>query len=213
VSLLARQSPAGNRLPPIPLHRRTSEYLVIYAAILATEIGFWVLIAAGLIARYPLRRPTLGATLLALTPLVDLILLTIAMIDIRQGGSADARHALAAIYLGISIAFGPRLVAWADAKFANRFGGTVQPALATYRPTGADRARRERGGWYRHAAAWTIAAAAVSIIHLAGGNRDETEELFAVLVPWFIIVVIDFAWSFSYTVNPRPSGKGEARTR
>ena len=36
---------------------------------------------------------------------------------------------------------------------------------------------------------------------------------FAVLVPWFIIVVIDFAWSFSYTVNPRPSGKGEARTR
>jgi hypothetical protein len=182
---------------------------VIYAAIIASEIGFWALIAAGLIARYPLRRPTLGAALLALTPLVDLILLTTAVIDIRQGGSPDSRHALAAIYLGVSIAFGPRLVAWADARFAHRFSGAPAPA----RPPETDKARREREGWYRHAAAWAIAAAALGAIHLLGGNRDETENHFTVLVPWFIIVVIDFAWSFSYSVAPRPSGKRETRPR
>ena len=186
---------------------------MIYAAILASEIGFWALIAAGLVARYPLRRPTLGAALLALTPVVDLILLTTAVIDIRQGGDAGARHGLAAIYLGVSIAFGPRLIAWADARFANRFAGAPQPTPATYRAPEADKARREREGWYRHAAAWAIAAVAIGIIHLAGGNRDETENLFTVLVPWFIIVVIDFAWSFSYTALPRPSGKRESRTR
>jgi hypothetical protein len=182
---------------------------VIYAAIIVSEIAFWALIAAGLIARYPLRRPTLGAALLALTPLVDLILLTTAVIDIRQGGGADARHGLAAIYLGVSIAFGPRLVAWADARFAHRFSGAPAP----YHAPETDKARREREGWYRHATAWAIAAVAIGIIHLAGGNRDETENLFTVLVPWFIIVVTDFAWSFSYTALPRPSGRRKTRTR
>lgn len=182
---------------------------MIYAAILASEIGFWALIAAGLIARYPLRRPTLGAALLALTPLVDLILLTTAVIDIRQGASAGPRHGLAAIYLGVSIAFGPRLIAWADARFAHYFSGEPRPAPNP----AADKARQEREGWYRHAAAWAIAAAALGIIHLAGGNRDETENLFTVLVPWFIIVVIDFAWSFSYTALPRATGRRETRPR
>jgi hypothetical protein len=182
---------------------------VIYAAIIASEIAFWALIVAGLIARYPMRRPTMGAALLALTPLVDLILLTTAVIDIRQGAGADPRHGLAAVYLGVSIAFGPRMVAWADARFAHRFSGAPAPVRAPE----TDRSRREREGWYRHAAAWAIAAAALGVIHLAGGNRDETENLFTVLVPWFVIVVIDFAWSFSYSVAPRPAGKREARSR
>ena len=37
-------------------------------AIIACEIGFWVLIAAGLLAKYPLGMPQLGLVLLALTP-------------------------------------------------------------------------------------------------------------------------------------------------
>ena len=120
---------------------------MIYAAILASEIGFWALIVAGLIARYPLRRPTLGAALLALTPLVDLILLITAVIDIRQGAGADARHGLAAIYLGVSIAFGPRLIAWADARFANRFSSHSPPAgCHSLAPPRTDQARQEREG-------------------------------------------------------------------
>lgn len=184
---------------------------MIYAAILASEIGFWALIAAGLVTRYPLRRPILGAALLALTPLIDLLLLTTAVIDIRQGASASPRHGLAAIYLGVSIAFGPRLIAWADARFAHFFSDEPRPAARVSPTPVADKARQEREGWYRHTAAWTIAAAALGVIHLAGGNRDETENLFTVLVPWFIIVVIDFAWSFSYTALPRVTGRRETR--
>ena len=183
---------------------------MIYATILASEIGFWALIAAGLIARYPLRRPTLGAALLVLTPLIDLILLTTAVIDIRQGAGAGPRHGLAAIYLGVSIAFGPRLIAWADARFAHYFSDDPRPAPTASPAPAAAKARQEREGWYRHVAAWAIAAAALGIIHLLGGNQDETENLFTVLVPWFIIVVIDFAWSFSYTTLPRVSDKRES---
>ena len=119
---------------------------MIYAAILASEAGFWALLAAGLIARYPLRRPTLGAALLALTPLVDLILLTTAVIDIRHGAGASARHGLAAIYLGVSIAFGPRLIAWADARFAHLWSGSRRRDPAAYPASQEDRARREREG-------------------------------------------------------------------
>ena len=43
--------------------------------IVACEIGFWVVIALGLITRYIFKREKLGFFFLALTPVIDLILL------------------------------------------------------------------------------------------------------------------------------------------
>ena len=48
---------------------------MIIAAIVACEVGFWVVLAAGLLARYALRLPRLGGFLLLCVPLVDLALL------------------------------------------------------------------------------------------------------------------------------------------
>ena len=123
------------------------------------------------------------------------------MVDLRRGAAADLRHALAAIYLGVSLAFGHRIVAWADREFTYRFARGPKPAKGPR--YGAARARAERSGWYRHLLAWAIAAGAIGFMHLVGGNREETEQLFAVLAPWLIAVVIDFVWSFSYTLAPR----------
>jgi hypothetical protein len=179
---------------------------VIYVMIVACEIAFWLVMLAGLVSRYLLGRPRLGAALLAATPLVDLVLLAAAVLDIRHGAEADRRHALAAIYLGVSIAFGHRLVAWADGAFAYRFaGGPKPPAGPRY---GAAHARSERSGWFRHLLAWVIAAAVLGFIHLVGGNREETQRLFGVLGGWLIVVGIDFLWSFSYTFFPRRSPAG-----
>jgi hypothetical protein len=174
---------------------------VIYAVIIGSEIAFWILLLAGFTARYLLKRPRLGAGLLAATPLVDLVLLTAAVIDIRGGAAADMRHALAAIYLGISLAFGHRIIAWADAQFAYRFAGAPKPLPGP--KYGAAHARHERSIWYRHVLAWVIAAAVLGFIHLVGGNRDETEKLFGVLGTWLIIVGIDGIWSLSYTFSPK----------
>ena len=55
---------------------------------------------------------------------------------LRGGGSANWSHGLAATYLGVSVAFGPRMVPWADQRFAHRFAGgppAVAPAAARSR--------------------------------------------------------------------------------
>jgi hypothetical protein len=184
---------------------------VIYAVILASELAFWIVLLAGLASRYLLKRRALGAALLATTPLIDLVLLTTAVVDLRRGAEADLRHALAAIYLGVSIAFGHRVIGWADGQFAYRFAGGPRPARGP--AYGAEHARAERSGWYRHLLAWTITAGVLGFMHLVAGNRDETEKLFGVLGTWLIIVGIDFVWSFSYTVFPRrPPQPGTAAT-
>ena len=96
---------------------------MLVALILACELAFWAVLLAGLFVRYPLGRPRLGAILLAVTPVIDVVLLAAAVVDLRRGGEAAMRHALAAIYLGCSIAFGSRIIAWADGEFAHRFAG------------------------------------------------------------------------------------------
>ncbi|HET9423195.1 MAG TPA: hypothetical protein VFO49_18795, partial [Nocardioides sp.] len=101
--------------------------------IVACEVGFWLLLVAGLLARYALRRPRLGAALLLLTPLVDVVLLVATTIDLRRGAEASAVHALAAIYIGVSVAFGPAMVRWADVRMAHRLGVGPAPTPAPKR--------------------------------------------------------------------------------
>jgi hypothetical protein len=89
-------------------------------AIITCEIGFWVLIVAGLLTRYPLNRPRTGLILLAATPVVDLLLLIFTVTDLRTGGEPGAAHGIAALYLGFSVVFGRRMVAWADRAYRRR---------------------------------------------------------------------------------------------
>ena len=96
---------------------------MIVVVIVAVEIAFWVLLAAGLIARYPLRLPRVGAALLVCVPLVDLVLLGATVIDLRGGATAGVAHGLAAVYLGVSVGYGHRMIRWADVRFAHRFAG------------------------------------------------------------------------------------------
>lgn len=92
-------------------------------AIIACEIGFWVLIALGLLARYPLGMPRVGLVLLALTPVVDVALLVFTVLDPRSGGQPGLAHGLATLYLGFSVVFGKRSIAWADRAYRRRVRG------------------------------------------------------------------------------------------
>ena len=95
--------------------------------VVACEIGFWVVLAAGLVARYPLRRPRLGGVLLLCVPVVDLVLVTASVADVARGTAPGFSHGLAAVYLGFTVAFGHRLVRWADVRFAHRYAGGPAP--------------------------------------------------------------------------------------
>jgi len=87
---------------------------VILAIIVGCEIGFWVLILLGLCARYVVRLRRTGLVLLAMTPVVDVVLLTATAADLMAGATATVFHGIAAIYLGFSIAYGHKMISWAD---------------------------------------------------------------------------------------------------
>jgi hypothetical protein len=171
------------------------------AVIVTAEIAFWALLLAGLFARYRLGRRRLGAVLLALTPAVDLVVLVASVVDLRDGATATSWHGLAAIYIGVSIAFGSRIVAWADARFAQRFAD-VPPAPRAPQE-GREHARREREGWYRHLLAYAIGGALMLAAIALVADAERTEVLRQMLQVWSLVLAIDFAWSFSYTLWPR----------
>lgn len=165
---------------------------MILAAIVACEIGFWVVLAAGLTARYALRRPRLGAALLVCVPLVDLALLAFTVIDLRRGAPPSQAHGLAAVYLGVSVVFGHAMVRWADVRAAHRWAGGPPPAP---KPAGGT-PERLRYEWREFGKA--CLAVALSCALLLGaiavvGDRGETAGLWAwmprlglVLAVWLV---------------------------
>jgi len=168
--------------------------------IIACEIGFWVLLGAGLTARYLLRRPRLGAALLVSVPLVDLILLIATAIDLRGGATAGFTHGLAAAYIGFSLAFGHDLIRWADARFAHRFaGGPPPPTPARY---GRERALREWRDFGKAVLAWVIGCALLAAAILAVGSAERTESLEG----WILLLTFSLAiwslWPITYTIWP-----------
>ncbi len=173
--------------------------------IVACEIGFWVIILAGLVTRYVLKKKKAGALLLMLTPVVDLVLLTATILDIRQGGEAGFVHGLAAVYLGCTVAFGHSMIRWADERFAHKFANGPAPQDKPKR--GTAHAAMERRSWYRHLLAWTIGSGLLALMILLIGDAQRSEALQQWIMRWAIVLGIDFVISFSYTLWPRPEGK------
>lgn len=95
---------------------------MILIAIAAAEVLFWVLLLAGLLTRYALKAPRVGASLLIATPLVDLALLVLTYIDLSTGKSSNFVHGLSALYIGYSIALGPTIIRALDMRIGRRFG-------------------------------------------------------------------------------------------
>jgi len=176
--------------------------IMLVALIIACEVAFWLLLGAGLVARYPLRRPRLGAALLLAVPVVDLVLLVASIIDLRRGGTATFAHGLAAAYLGVSVAFGRSMMRWADERFAHRFAGGPPPR----RPPryGLARARYEWREWGKGMIAWAIACAlllgGVAIVDDPERTRQLliwTGRLSLVMVIWLVF------WPVAYTLFPK----------
>lgn len=171
------------------------------AVIIACEIGFWILLGAGLCARYLLRRKRLGAALLVGTALVDLVALVAAVIDLRGGATADWSHGLAALYIGFSVAFGPTLVRWADQRFAHRFAGGPAPTKPP--KYGAARARYEWALWLRAVVACGISGALLFAAIRLVDDAERTAALGGTLSVLPKVVIIWGIVALTYTVFPK----------
>lgn len=132
------------------------------ALIAACELAFWALLVLGLALRYVVKLPKVGAVVLAGVPVADLILLVAAVADVRSGVTIGPGHGLVPIYLGVTVAFGHRLIRWADARFAHRFaGGTPTPRPPRW---GSGHAARQRVLWAHHLLAYAIAWGVVKLL-------------------------------------------------
>ena len=168
--------------------------------IVVCEVLFWVFLLSGLAARYLLRRPRLGAILLLLSPVADVVLLAAVLVDLSRGATATLVHVIAAVYLGVTLGWGHRLVQWADGWAAHRLDGAPRPSRPPSR--GPERAARERAEWLRHLRAVVVGAGVMLTAYaIAGPTRGEAMLASARL--WGVIFAIDTVWSWSYSVWPQ----------
>ncbi|MGW2473634.1 hypothetical protein [Streptomyces sp. NPDC001665] len=174
---------------------------MIVTLIVACEIAFWVLLAAGLALRYGARRPRLGAAVLLCEPVLELVLLAVTAVDLKNGAEPDWKHGLAAVYIGFTVGLGHSTVKWADARVAHRFAGGPPPA----KPPKYGKARAVHE--WKVAGRWTVAAAtALALLQAAvwyvGGDGDVSS-----LRSWqrtmLLVIGINLVIAASYTVFPK----------
>jgi hypothetical protein len=173
----------------------------------ACEVGFWVLLGAGLIARYLLRARRLSTVLLVLVPVLDLVLVTASLVDVAGGSAPGLTHGLAAVYLGFTVAFGHSLIRWADARFAHRFAGGPPPRKPPQ--YGAAKVAYEWREWGKMALAWGIALAVMfatatvagtSVPPLAELHSDPMWSWGARLAP--VVLIWFVGWPLWTTIAP-----------
>ncbi|MFD6076726.1 hypothetical protein ACFWG5_14220 [Streptomyces hydrogenans] len=178
---------------------------MIVTMIVVCEVGFWVLLAAGLTARYLLRMPRLGMGLLLCEPLLEVLLLVVTAIDLKSGAEPAWRHGLAAIYIGYTVGHGHRTVKWLDGHAAHRLGGGPPPPKPPR--YGMARARHEGRIWLGTLVAGSVASALLlAAVWYVGGDGD-TSKLEASIAGVWRAVGIHGLIALSYSVWPKKAPK------
>lgn len=171
-----------------------------YTLLIALEVLFWVLLLSGLLARYLLHQKKLSAFLLALAPLTDVALLGFTAVDIQQGETATYAHALAAIFIALSLTSGRSILCALDHQIQRLVNGQPLHAPKKY---GQLRAQMERRHWFHHAGAFLLGSAMMLGMHAWGGATVRTQVFPQMIQIWSLFLTIDFFVSFSYTLWPK----------
>jgi len=178
---------------------------VIVTLIVLCEVGFWVLLAAGLGLRYIAKKPRLGAAVLLCEPLLEVVLLVVTAVDLKNGAEPDWKHGLAAVYIGFTVGLGHSVIKWMDAKAAHRFAGGPAPVKPP--KYGMARAAHE----WRVAGRWTVAAVtAIALLQAAvwyvGGDGDTGSlQVWQQKMLW--VIGINLVVAGCYTVFPKQEPK------
>lgn len=205
--LLRSEENAGDdrRIRAAPT-RSSVNTMNIVIAILACEIGFWIVLFGGLATRYLLRRKRLSAVLLLCVPLLDIALLSLIAWDLAvAGAAADFTHGLGAVYLGFTVAFGHALIARVDAWFAHRFAGGPEPTKVPR--AGRARLVHEWKEWGRMVlCALTVTLVLSAIIWFVGDPPRTAELVSWIWRVWLVTGIWLVGWPVWETV--KQAGRG-----
>ena len=168
--------------------------------IILAEIAFWIVISAGLVSRYIWKRQRLSIVLFALTPVIDLALLILTAIDLQNGQAASVVHGIAAIYIGVSVAYGKTMIEWADEKFHQWILKQPKEKELLF---GKAKGIHELKLWIRHIIAYVIGSALLYGMIQYIGESGDTGVFWQMIKYWGIIVLIDGAISVSYILFPK----------
>ena len=187
-------------------NRSTVRSMNIVIAILACEIGFWVVLFGGLAARYLLRLKRLSSVLLLCVPLLDVALLILIAWDLGvAGATADFTHGLGAVYLGFTVAFGHTVIARVDAWFAHRFAGGPEPIKVPQ--DGPARLAHEWKDWGRMVLCAVIASLVLGGITWFVGDPARTAELVSwIWRVWLVTGIWFVGWPVWETVKQMARG-------
>ncbi|MFG2169894.1 hypothetical protein ACGFMO_00700 [Streptomyces niveus] len=181
---------------------------MIVTLIIICEVGFWVLLGIGLALRYFAKMPRASVAVLLCEPLLEILLLVVTAIDLKNGAEPDWKHGLAAVYIGFSVALGPELIKWADGRFAHRFAGGPPPV----RPPKYGKARMVHE--WKTAARWIVASAiAMGLLQAAiwyVGSDGEIGSLQMWQQKMLFVVGVNVVWPLSYTLFPKKAPGGTA---
>ncbi|GHF50886.1 hypothetical protein GCM10010218_35540 [Streptomyces mashuensis] len=179
---------------------------MIVTLIVACEVGFWVLLAVGLALRYGAKMPRAGLAVLLLEPLLELVLLVVTAIDLKNGARADWKHGLAAVYIGFSVALGHSMIKWADERVAHRFAGGPPPV----KPPKYGTARTVHE--WKSAGRWILASAiAAGLLQCAIWyvGEGDTSSLRDWQNKMGIVAAINLVIAASYTLWPKKEPETE----
>lgn len=181
-------------------------------AIVVAEVLFWVFLLGGLALRYILRARRASTVVLAAVPLVDVALLVFVTIDIADGAAPSQPHALAALYLGFTVAFGHSVVRWADVRFRHRFAGGPAPTKPQQGSPAAVRALWIE--WVRVLLAAVIAVVGLLAMIMAdGGGLPSSIEAAAEMPYWATIMLLGVVVAVWFLAGPAFAGRGREPQR
>ncbi|MFF0515722.1 hypothetical protein [Streptomyces sp. NPDC004250] len=180
---------------------------MIVTLIIVCEIGFWVLLAAGLSVRYLLRMPRTGMALLLCEPLLEVVLLVVTALDLKNGADPSWKHGLAALYIGYTVGHGHRTVKWLDGHAAHRIGGAPKPP----RPPryGMARARHEGRVWLGTLLAAAVATGLLQIAMWYVDDPSRTTSLESWQYTAWRTAGIHGLIALTYAIWPKKAPSGE----
>ncbi|NWF25058.1 hypothetical protein HW130_02075 [Streptomyces sp. PKU-EA00015] len=180
---------------------------MIVTLIVVCEVGFWVLLAAGLATRYLLKMPRTGAALLLCEPLLEVVLLVATAVDLESGAEPSWKHGLAALYIGYTVGHGHRTVKWLDGHAAHRFGGAPPPAKPPRH--GMARAKHEGRVWLGTLIAAGVTTVLLQIAIWYVGDASRTVSLESWMTVAWQAAAIHGLIALSYALWPKKAPKTE----
>ncbi|AZM75527.1 hypothetical protein D1J63_11535 [Streptomyces sp. KPB2] len=194
---------------------------MVVALIIACEVGFWVLLALGLGARYLLKWRRTSVVLLLCEPVLELVLFAVTAYDLKNGAEPGWEHGLAALYIGYTVAYGHYTIRWLDGHAAHRLAGGPPPAKPPR--YGMARAAHEGRLWLRTLLGAAVACALLqSAVWYVGADGD-VSSLRSFQWTALRVVGIHGLIALTYLIRPKrgpagsapvgsaPKGRGELR--